>query len=116
MIAALNLIPLALLALAAWAVWREAGRALIRRRAAGRRLCGGAAVLPAQRDGGTQPRARLHPFGCPIQDRNRKPTPIEERDQRMQEAVRKGLDLSHPPKQFGQADAYFAFFTGDGRT
>ena len=97
MIAALNLIPLALLALAAWSVSKKSRAGLI-----GVVLLAAvyAVVQPSYLPKGTVERSPVPAFtpsDAPIEDRNRKPTPIEERDQRMQEAVRKGLDFKPSP-------------------
>lgn len=93
MIAALNLIPLALLVLAAWAVWKKSRTGLI-----GVVLLAAvyAVVQPSYLPKGAVERSPVPAFtpsDAAIEDRNRKPTPIEERDQRMQDAVRNGLDF-----------------------
>lgn len=93
MIAALNLIPLALLVFLCWAAWKKQFKVFI-----GVALLAAvyAVLQPSYLPKGTVERSPPPAYtgsDASIENRNRQPASIEERDQRMQEAVRKGLDF-----------------------
>ncbi len=97
MIAALNLIPLLLLLLAALAFYKKSRLGLA-----------GIVVLavlyvvmqPSYLPKGNIERSPVPAFSpseAHIEDRTRQPSSLEQRDQQMQEAVRKGLDFKPTP-------------------
>lgn len=97
MIAALNLIPLVLLIAAGWAVFKRNRIAL-----AAVALLAVVYVVaqPSYLPKGTVERSPVPPLApseAAIQDRTRQPDTLQERDQRMQEAVSNGLDFKKSP-------------------